>query len=64
MISKTALAAIDCYKTFISPLKGWRCAYGSVHGISCSTVAKNLISEHGVIAARPLIKKQFADCRA
>lgn len=64
MINKTALAAIKCYKLFISPLKGFKCAYGSVHGVSCSTVISELIKEHGVVKAKPHIKEQFVKCRA
>lgn len=64
ILDKTALKAIACYKTGISPHKGFRCAYGITHGISCSTVAENLIKEHGVMDARPLIKQQFQDCTA
>lgn len=63
-IDKAAVTAIKCYKKFISPFKGFKCAYAVNHGISCSTVANNLIKEHGVIAARPLIKQQFTDCRS
>jgi len=63
VLDKAALKAIDCYKVHISPHKGWRCAYGATHGISCSTVVQELITEHGVIDARPFIKQQFDDCR-
>lgn len=63
-LDKIALKGIECYKTKISPLKGWKCAYGVTHGISCSTVTANLIKEHGMMNARPFIKQQFADCGA
>ena len=64
ILDRTALKAIACYKTGISPHKGFKCAYSVTHGISCSTVAENLIKEHGVMDARPFIKQQFQDCTA
>lgn len=64
LLDKAALGAIRCYKTRISHLKGYRCAYGVTHGITCSTVGENLVKEHGIMKARPLIRQQFKDCQA
>jgi putative component of membrane protein insertase Oxa1/YidC/SpoIIIJ protein YidD len=49
---------ISLYQKFISPRKGFRCAYGVVndtHG--CSGSVKNIIIEKG------LIEGQFARCK-
>lgn len=55
---------ITLYQRYISPYKGFRCAYGCYHQtLSCSGMVKNIIAEHGLIAGWPLIKQQFAACR-
>ncbi|WP_341365390.1 membrane protein insertion efficiency factor YidD [Yoonia sp. BS5-3] len=64
MLSRTALGGIWVYQRYISPRKGYRCAYSVRHGgTGCSGYIKFAIKEHGIIAAIPLIKKRFADCK-
>lgn len=55
---------ITLYQKCISPFKGFRCAYGVLHGgHSCSQVIKNELLAEGVISTLPRIKEQFAACR-
>lgn len=54
---------ISLYQKYISPYKGFRCAYGCYHQTkSCSAIIKNIIAEHGLLAGWPLIKQQFNNC--
>ncbi|MDO9178456.1 MAG: membrane protein insertion efficiency factor YidD [Agitococcus sp.] len=54
---------ITLYQKYISPHKGFKCAYACYHrSLSCSAMVKNIIAEHGVIAGWPMIKQQFANC--
>jgi putative component of membrane protein insertase Oxa1/YidC/SpoIIIJ protein YidD len=60
-----ALLAISGYQQFISPHKGWHCAYAALHrGASCSAYGKEAISRHGVIAGASLLWERFDQCRA
>jgi len=55
---------ITLYQKHLSPHKGFSCAYACYHhSISCSSMVKNIIAEHGVIAGWPLIKQQFKQCQ-
>lgn len=55
---------ITLYQRYISPYKGFRCAYAACHDSkSCSAIIKNIIAEHGLLAGWPLIKQQFANCQ-
>ena len=54
---------ITLYQKYLSPHKGFSCAYACYHhSLSCSAMVKNIIAEHGVIAGWPLIKQQFLNC--
>jgi len=54
---------ITLYQRYISPYKGFRCAYAACHDSkSCSAIIKNIIVEHGLLAGWPLIKQQFNNC--
>ncbi|MFS1430823.1 membrane protein insertion efficiency factor YidD [Vibrio splendidus] len=65
MLSKLSLLAISFYQKFISPRKGYRCAYGVLHGThGCSGHVKKAIQIKGVISAIPDIKNQFANCKS
>ena len=60
-----AIFLIHCYQRFISPHKGYRCAYASVYGgVSCSHAVKSIIAEEGLWDGRQRIRERFADCRA
>ncbi|MHA6265052.1 membrane protein insertion efficiency factor YidD [Arenibacterium sp. CAU 1754] len=65
MLSRAALYSIALYQRWISPRKGYRCAYSVAHGgTGCSGFAKGAIREHGLWAAMPIIRGRFRDCRA
>lgn len=64
-MKRLAILFINFYQRFISPVKGFRCAYGALHGRgTCSQIIKNIVREHGVIGGRAKIRQQFASCRA
>lgn len=65
MLSRAALLGIHAYQRWLSPRKGYRCAYSVRHGgTGCSGYAKAAIRENGLLAAIPLVRARFADCRA
>ena len=59
-----ALGGIELYQRYISPYKGYRCAYG-VHcgGPSCSDYGKQVISEEGVVVGTVRLFHRFQECR-
>jgi len=62
-VRRIALSIIRIYKNHISPLKGFRCAYGVFHGgKSCSTRIYEIIEENGLIGGIPLIRAQLNNC--
>ena len=64
-MDKTILKLIVLYKRFISPLKGFRCAYGVLYGGgSCSTEILRIIQTKGFIRGLPLVYQQFTNCSA
>ena len=64
MVSELALGAIWGYQRFLSPRKGFRCAYSVLHGgTGCSGFAKYAIRDHGFWGAIPEIRQRFRDCR-
>jgi putative component of membrane protein insertase Oxa1/YidC/SpoIIIJ protein YidD len=51
------------YQVFISPYKGFKCAHGVLHGQgTCSSLAKQMIVQNGIIAAWPKIRQQLHGC--
>ncbi|WP_413785277.1 membrane protein insertion efficiency factor YidD [Cognatiyoonia sp. IB215446] len=65
MLGRAALGGIWIYQTYISPRKGFRCAYSVLHGgTGCSGYAKQAIQEHGAFGAIPHIRNRFRDCKA
>jgi len=59
-----AVLAIGGYQRYISPYKGYRCAYATHHGdLSCSQYGKRAIQSHGVIGGLMLLGQRFDDCR-
>lgn len=55
---------IRLYQRFISPYKGFRCAYSRYHpGRTCSGMVKGILAEHGVVNGWSLIRLQFEACR-
>lgn len=64
MFSRMALGGIWAYQQYISPNKGFRCAYSVAHGgTGCSGYAKHAIRDHGLWRALPAIRQRFRDCR-
>ena len=62
--SSMGVALIEAYQRWLSPRKGFRCAYGVMHGDgTCSSVGKRIMRERGVFAFFRLMPKQFAACR-
>lgn len=60
-----ALAGIDIYQKFVSPHKGWHCAFSSIFkgDLSCSAYGKNAIENYGVIEGIFKILDRFEACR-
>jgi putative component of membrane protein insertase Oxa1/YidC/SpoIIIJ protein YidD len=57
-----AIGCIKFYQKFISPHKGFRCAYGVLHGgKSCSGSVIDIINKHGVFSFSK-IRGQFQAC--
>lgn len=57
------LLAIAFYRSFLSPLKGYRCAYGSAgFGQSCSTYGKRVFRRFPATMAIALLKRRFHRC--
>ncbi|RYG70690.1 membrane protein insertion efficiency factor YidD [bacterium] len=64
MIDALILGSIGIYQRYISPRKGWRCAYSVLHGgTGCSGYVKTEIREHGWRAARRAARKRFHECK-
>ena len=65
MLSNASLWAIAAYQNWISPYKGFRCAYSVLHGgTGCSGYAKGQIKTLGLLLALPKIRARFQACRA
>lgn len=61
---KAATYAIAGYQKYISPHKGFSCAYRLLHGgESCSNYFKRVIGEEGLITAIQVAEQRFQDCR-
>ena len=64
MIDKVLVHMINIYQKYISPHKGFCCAYRAYSGnSSCSEFTKITIKKNGLIKAIPSIKKQFLKCK-
>lgn len=65
MLSKAALGGIWVYQHYISPHKGFRCAYSVRHGgTGCSGYAKYAIRNHGLWRAVPIVRERLRACKA
>jgi putative component of membrane protein insertase Oxa1/YidC/SpoIIIJ protein YidD len=65
MFSNASLWAITAYQNWISPYKGFRCAYSVLQGgTGCSGYAKWQIKALGLLPALPKIRARFQACRA
>ena len=63
-LQNIAIGLIGFYQRRLSPYKGYRCAHREhTGGPSCSEFAKQIILARGVLAAFPLMKQRFLECR-
>jgi uncharacterized protein len=64
MLKLAASAAIVGYQRYVSPYKGFRCAYRAKTGrSSCSEYARRLVLKLGVGALAEGLPRQFARCK-
>ncbi len=64
MVNKSVIYLIDLYQKYLSPYKGYCCAYKVYHDdISCSEFTKNSIKNLGFFQATSIIKERFKDCK-
>lgn len=62
-MNKLSLYIIKFYQRYISPKKGYCCAYGSLYNDgSCSEIVSSIIKEKGLISGWSHIKNQFILC--
>lgn len=58
-----AVAAITIYQRWVSPFKGFRCAYRAHNGgPSCSEYGKEMISSHGISRGLSRLTQRFREC--
>jgi putative component of membrane protein insertase Oxa1/YidC/SpoIIIJ protein YidD len=61
---KIATYAIRDYKSYISPYKGFSCAYKKLYGSeSCSEHFLDLVESYGLSQAVPLFQQRLEDCQ-
>lgn len=54
---------IHWYQKYLSPRKGYSCAYRSLHhGESCSCYVKNILTEQNLLTSISLAKQRFSEC--
>jgi len=64
MLTKSLIYLINLYQKYLSPHKGYCCAYKVYHNdISCSEFTKNSIKNLGLFQATSSIKQRFQDCK-
>lgn len=62
---RIAIGFIDLYQRFVSPRKGFPCAYGSLHGSeSCSQAIKRIGADNGLFRGAGDIRNRFLACRS
>ena len=65
MLRFTAIQSIHLYRKYLSPRKGYDCAYRVCHGgASCSHEVESIIRTYPVREWRWRAKAQFAECRS
>ena len=63
-LSETIIFFIGIYQKYLSPRKGYRCAYSVVYGgPGCSGAVKDIIKEKGIFEWYPLIRERLQYCR-
>ena len=64
-MKRPVLAAITVYQRYVSPLKGYSCAFRVRTGRdSCSAYGKRAIARHGLAAGLQLLKRRMEHCGA
>lgn len=64
MLTKLSVWLIIFYQKYISPYKGFSCAYRvSTNGLSCSAYGKKVIQKHGFWTGYHLLQRRFYDCK-
>lgn len=64
MFSRSLAIVITGYQRYISPYKGFCCAYRAKHGgLSCSEYVKQAVLQDGIWHALPTVKQRFKDCK-
>jgi len=65
VVKQLILKLIVLYRKYLSPHKGFRCAYGVLHGgNSCSTEIYKIIDKNGFLVGFPLARLQLKKCGA
>ena len=65
IVRTVAASTITGYQRYLSPHKGFQCAYRArFGGASCSEAVKLFILDHGLLGAYPLIRERFLGCSA
>jgi putative component of membrane protein insertase Oxa1/YidC/SpoIIIJ protein YidD len=63
-MSTFAIAGIDFYRRYLSPLKGFKCAHHFVHGAgSCSTYGRQVYATRRFLDATRLLRMRFLECK-
>ncbi len=56
--------SITMYRRHLSPLKGYRCAYGAIHdGTTCSAEVLDIVRHQPLLRWPGAIRRQFRACR-
>ena len=64
MLRYVGAGLIRVYQRYLSPRKGYRCAYGVLHGSgTCSSVGLEIMRSHGALAFLRLMPLQSDACR-
>jgi len=64
MINFSATQFIHIYQNYLSPRKGFSCAYTKLYGReSCSEYFRLAIKQYGVAKAIPLFRQRLRDCK-
>lgn len=62
--SKIAIFMISFYQKYLSPYKGYRCAYACLYGkASCATFGKQSIQKYGIIKGVKQLHRRLLACR-
>jgi len=63
-VKTLVILLIVFYQKFISPIKGFRCAYAVLHGgDSCSEAVKKIVRDKGPVGGYADIRARFRDCK-